>query len=186
MVGYSSTIIYRIRTPSIEKMINIRDVIFNKQEVFDRDCDGFEGKLLTTDIEGLAEWTKKLALLDNNEILDPEGEVLIEDNSIEEESKENRSDTNRQSGPDPEEVQEGEAESNSQERSATDRQSDHYINAKFEILPTPPQTPPSELLTRATHTNINEKMPSAGTFTEDSSWQSAFLVGIKAAPMATV
>ncbi|KAI7772858.1 hypothetical protein LA080_001633, partial [Diaporthe eres] len=171
LVGYQSSNIYRIWIPSTGKIINTRDVIFNEHQVFDGNWEGFTDELLTTDIEQLAEWTKRNMLPDNNEIPDPEGEDLLETESLE--------------GPDEGGIQEGNVEEAENVRPEEDRQNGPYTDAKFTLLPTPPRSPPSALLAHTIQTRSDEEeIPSAVESPVNSPWQAAFMAGTKAAPMA--
>ncbi|KAI7772910.1 hypothetical protein LA080_013430 [Diaporthe eres] len=66
-----------------------------------------------------------------------------------------------------------------------DQQNGPYTDAKFTLLPTPPQSPPSALLAHTIQTQSDEEeIPSAVESPVNSPWQAAFIAGTKAAPIA--
>ena len=97
-------------------------MIFNKHEVFNGNWKDFKDKLLTIDINCLAEWIRKYALPDNDTISEPEGEDLIEESSPAEDSEHDR----EFEGLDADSVQEADVETAEDDRSEADRESGPY------------------------------------------------------------
>jgi hypothetical protein len=77
MVGYRSSNNYRIWLFTENKIVIIRNVLFNENEFCTEDLNLFENELLTIDTEALSEYVKQHALPDAKEHADIISEELI-------------------------------------------------------------------------------------------------------------
>ncbi|RKK13997.1 hypothetical protein BFJ67_g18001, partial [Fusarium oxysporum f. sp. cepae] len=69
LVGYRSSNIYRIWIPTINRIVNTRDVIFNEDEGCNGDWESFKDELLEADLEEIAKFVQGSSLpeQDDNE-----------------------------------------------------------------------------------------------------------------------
>ena len=68
LIGYSSTNIYRVWIPQLNKVISTRDVVFNEYERFTGDLEKLKDDVKEVDLEELAKLLQKVALPDNEEL----------------------------------------------------------------------------------------------------------------------
>lgn len=164
LIGYRASNIYRIWIPSQNKMINTRDVIMNEEELCDGKWDTFKDELLSADTQLIADFVTNQSVSDDDILPEPESEdTAAEDILLGEDQDE--------SG-----IQE------SEEATPSGRDEPYpFTTAKFALW-TPPQTPPSALLTHGMaaitikDTALSEEGPKVVP------WQAAFLAGHKAVP----
>jgi hypothetical protein len=77
MVGYRSSNNYRIWLPTENKIVTMRNVLFNEDEFCTGDLNLFKDELLTINTEALSEYVKQHALPDAEEHADTISEELI-------------------------------------------------------------------------------------------------------------
>ena len=65
LVGYSSTNIYRIWVPLLNRIISTRDVIFNEEERFTGNLEALKNDVREVDLEELAKLLQKVTLPDD-------------------------------------------------------------------------------------------------------------------------
>ena len=68
LIGYSSTNIYRIWIPQLNKVISTRDVVFNEEERFTGDLEKLKDDVREVDLEELAKVLQKGALPENEQL----------------------------------------------------------------------------------------------------------------------
>ena len=68
LIGYSSTNIYRIWIPQLNKVISTRDVVFNEEERFTGDLEKLKDDVREVDLEELAKLLQKVALPENEQL----------------------------------------------------------------------------------------------------------------------
>ncbi|KAH7465077.1 hypothetical protein FOMA001_g13637 [Fusarium oxysporum f. sp. matthiolae] len=163
LVGYRSSNIYRIWIPTINRIVNTRDVIFNEDEGCNGDWESFKDELLEADLEEIAKFVQGSSLPeqdDNEQAEQVEDciEVVLPTTTL--------------------------ADENSP---ITDETEDCIVATALEnslkqledsdILPTPPVTPLSALLAHSSRVLSDEGNKTV-------SWQAAFLAGTKS-PLQT-
>ncbi|RKK10738.1 hypothetical protein BFJ65_g14733 [Fusarium oxysporum f. sp. cepae] len=163
LVGYRSSNIYRIWIPTINRIVNTRDVIFNEDEGCNGDWESFKDELLEADLEEIAKFVQGSSLPeqdDNEQAEQVEDciEVALPTTTLADESS-----------------------------PITDETEDCIVATALEhslkqsedsdILPTPPVTPLSALLAHSSRALSDEGNKTV-------SWQAAFLAGTKS-PLQT-
>ena len=82
LIGYSSTNIYRIWIPLLNKVISTRDVIFNEEERFTGDLEALKDDVREVDLEELARLLQQVALPDNEQLPKRETPSSYEDTAV--------------------------------------------------------------------------------------------------------
>jgi hypothetical protein len=128
LVGYTSSNSFRVWNPLQKEVFTTRDVSFNERQLFDGRSESLRDDLLKEDLEAIQRRIQELlSIQEHTEQWVPQP-------------------------PDDEadEIQDGSEEGHFVEHSASDREqeesedtSEGYTTAKFELLPTPPQSPPA-------------------------------------------
>ncbi|KAF6514078.1 hypothetical protein HZS61_006334 [Fusarium oxysporum f. sp. conglutinans] len=163
LVGYRSSNIYRIWIPTINRIVNTRDVIFNEDEGCNGDWESFKDELLEADLEEIAKFVQGSSLPeqdDNEQAEQVEDciEVALPTTTLADESSPITDET--------EDCIVATALENSLKQSEDS-----------DILPTPPVTPLSALLAHSSRALSDEGNKTV-------SWQAAFLAGTKS-PLQT-
>ena len=163
LVGYRSSNIYRIWIPTINRIVNTRDVIFNEDEGCNGDWESFKDELLEADLEEIAKFVQGSSLPeqdDNEQAEQVEDciEVALPITTLADESSPITDET--------EDCIVATALENSLKQSEDS-----------DILPTPPVTPLSALLAHSSRALSDEGNKTV-------SWQAAFLAGTKS-PLQT-
>ncbi|KAF6527735.1 hypothetical protein HZS61_008037 [Fusarium oxysporum f. sp. conglutinans] len=78
LVGYRSSNIYRIWIPTINRIVNTRDVIFNEDEICNGDWEQFKDDLLEADLSEIAKFAQESALPDQDSLEELEAEDSFE------------------------------------------------------------------------------------------------------------
>ena len=120
LIGYSSTNIYRIWIPQLNKVISTRDVVFNEEERFTGDLEKLKDDVREVDLEELVKLLQKVALPENEQLPERESSTYEDTPVIYLDSDELL------------------------DRAEDALESDDII--KFELYPMPPATPPAALL----------------------------------------
>jgi hypothetical protein len=171
LVGYRSSNIYRIWIPTMDRVINTRDVIFN-EEVFDGDWKNFQDELLEADVQKIAEFIQNHSMAEDEGMTEPDDEDVMETDAL---PVTDMADVN------------GNQESKETDATQEDAEKQSpYIPARFAPYPTPPQSPPSALLAHTIQPMpLDEPVPKEeGDKTIPR--QAAFLAELKAAPTTKV
>ncbi|RMZ87426.1 hypothetical protein DV736_g5352, partial [Chaetothyriales sp. CBS 134916] len=175
LVGYRSSNIYRVWIPTIDRVINTRDVIFNEDEINNGEWTKFRDELLQVSASQIAELVRRHALVDEqDDIVEPHGEDTTEA-AI---PVTDLADTTGQqeSGETPLDPYEDIAA-----KTAYAPQDDHNEIAASRY-PTPPESLPSALLSHSIRPTGNEDIP-CEEGPKTIPWQAAFLAGIKSVPI---
>lgn len=165
LIGYRSSNIYRIWIPSLNRIINTRDVLFKENEVFDGDKNAFKDDLRATNLDEISRFVQDSALPEADETFEPEAEDVIETTTTTE-LEVTTTDETEEADESPLEIQ------------------DALGQTKFEFMPTPPQTPPAALLGHSIQAikEVDQLDPRREA-TQTVPWIAAFLAGTKAAPI---
>lgn len=163
LVGYRSSNIYRIWIPTINRIVNTRDVIFNEDEGCNGDWESFKDELLEADLEEIAKFVQGSSLPeqdDNEQAEQVEDciEVALPTTTLADESS-----------PITDEIEDCIV--------ATALENSLKQSEDSDILPTPPVTPLSALLAHSSRALSDEGNKTV-------SWQAAFLAGTKS-PLQT-
>ncbi|KJZ77348.1 hypothetical protein HIM_03072 [Hirsutella minnesotensis 3608] len=129
LVGYTSTNIYRVWVPSKAKVISTRDVIFDEDELFDGTYESLAESVKEANLEELAAALQRISLPEDD-VVGPAAAPQPYDDEIFD-----LEDTDR----------EGQQEALPEPK---------YTEARFELLPTPPPTPPAALLAAAIQSSL--------------------------------
>ncbi|XP_044720032.1 integrase core domain-containing protein [Hirsutella rhossiliensis] len=138
LVGYTSSNVYRIWVPSEGKVISTRDVIFDEQQIFDGTLESLAQNVKEADLEELALALTHISLPEDDEIAPKAAPQALDEQIFEFDHDDDDEHT-----AEPEKDPEG--------------QESRYTEARFELLPTPPSTPPAALLAASIQTNLPEK-----------------------------
>ncbi|KAG7001233.1 hypothetical protein FOFC_03480 [Fusarium oxysporum] len=163
LVGYRSSNIYRIWIPTINRIVNTRDVIFNEDEICNGDWEQFKDDLLEADLSEIAKFAQESALPDQDSLEELEAEdsfeITLPIGAL----------------TDDEGTQLGEADETIEHIGGP------YTTAKFVPFPTPPESPPSALLVHSIQTLHQGVQPTIETNegTTTVPWQAAFIAGAK-------
>ncbi|KAG6999890.1 Retrovirus-related Pol polyprotein from transposon TNT [Fusarium oxysporum f. sp. conglutinans] len=163
LVGYRSSNIYRIWIPTINRIVNTRDVIFNEDEICNGDWEQFKDDLLEADLKEIAKFAQDSTLLDQDSLGELEAEdsfeITLPINALTDDGG----------------TQLGEADE------TVEHIGGPYTTAKFVPFPTPPESPPSALLVHSIQTLHQGVQPTIETDEGITTvpWQAAFLAGAK-------
>jgi hypothetical protein len=159
LIGYSSSNIYRIWVPSLNRIISTRDVIFNENECFNGDIQSLKDDLLHTSTEEFAELVKKTALPevqeDIPEVMEDDAEFIV-----------------------PSSLDMALGGTQQEEDLGDDLESSCETPTAF--YPTPSPTPPAALLA---HSIRQAQEPEIAPDPEDQPWRAAFNAGRLSAPI---
>ncbi|KJZ68491.1 hypothetical protein HIM_12117 [Hirsutella minnesotensis 3608] len=135
LVGYTSTNVYRVWIPAFNRIISTRDVLFDEDQSFDGTFDSLETGIRDIDLERLAQTLQRISLPDNlMTSSSPRQGNWLEDTPFFNFDDDTDEASNTQTA--------------SQEEEAP-----KYVEARFELLPTPPPTPPAALLAASIQTS---------------------------------
>ncbi|EGU72716.1 hypothetical protein FOXB_16775, partial [Fusarium oxysporum f. sp. conglutinans Fo5176] len=163
LVGYRSSNIYRIWIPTINRIVNTRDVIFNEDEICNGDWEQFKDDLLEADLSEIAKFAQESALPDQDSLEELEAEdsfeITLPIGAL----------------TDDEGTQLREADE------TVEHIGGPYTTAKFVPFPTPPESPPSALLVHSIQTLHQGVKPTIETNegTTTVPWQAAFIAGAR-------
>jgi len=173
LVGYTSSNIYRIWVPLLNKVIFTRDVIFNEDEVFDGNLDHLHNAVREVTLEDLAQRLQRICASEQ-EHLEPQEESQTDPTAGQEDSGAF-------------EVEDTPEEEEPEREEAPDLDKEAYTTARFEPFLTPPDTPPAALLAGAIQSPATRapaaqpRVPSADQRVVDEKehhvWQVAFNTG---------
>lgn len=174
LVGYRSSNIYRVWIPHLQRVISTRDARFHEEEFYDGTLSAFEDQLAVASVEDIQ------ALVDNCALTESESQDISQEffEAEPESQEEEIQDVIYVQTDSPEEVtitQQDEAE-------VDDRNSSLETSEKFHLI-TPPPTPPSALLAYSIANTSSKNPMNDSEFGWGKPWKSAFLAGIKAAPV---
>jgi hypothetical protein len=175
LVGYSSTNQYRIWVPFLNRVVITRDVIFDERIVFDGDSKTLEKELKALTLDDISNLVQKLS---DDATLQRSTTTVFND-SLEEDEWDDSLGTEDEDQVFSEEPHEslkvGDLEGTSESQPAPQGP---YTKARFELLPTPPDSPPSALMAAA----FCSVEPSSGEKRDIQPWERKFLAGLSAVP----
>ncbi|KJZ72743.1 hypothetical protein HIM_07935 [Hirsutella minnesotensis 3608] len=121
LIGYTSSNVYRVWIPSLNRIISTRDVIFDEDQVFDGTLETLILDVKEADLDELAQTLQRISLPNSTSNQGSQQDSNYFEIDSDAHNVDNLTGTDEADVP-------------------------KYVEARFELLPTPPQTPPAALL----------------------------------------